>query len=213
TRLQVEHPITEFVAGVDLVRTQIQIAQGDPLPFRQEDLSQRGHAIECRIYAEDTEAGFLPSTGSLLRFDIPAGYNVRVDRGFRAGDDVTVHYDPMLAKLIVHARTRDEAIDKMRWALDHFIVHGVETNIDFLASVIVHEAFRRGETTTAFIDTFFANWAPSAEDPPPEVLIAAALFDRPEKNAAIKWGLDAFQVSKIGASLPWDLLGRWRMGE
>ncbi len=133
TRLQVEHPITEVVTGVDLVKLQLRVAAGEPLPFKQNDLSQRGHAIECRVYAEDPANGFLPSIGRVFTSVEPVGPGVRVDAGVTSGDEVTLHYDPMIAKLIVSGETRDDAIAKMLWALHHYVILGeVTTNIPFL---------------------------------------------------------------------------------
>ena len=141
TRLQVEHPVTEFVTGLDLVQWQIRVAASEHFPYGQEELTQRGHAIECRIYAEDPAHGFLPSTGKLLQYLEPRGPGIRLDAGFRAGDTVTHFYDPLLAKLIAHAENREAAIQKMQAALKEFVVHGVITNIDFLQSVLSHPDF------------------------------------------------------------------------
>jgi acetyl-CoA carboxylase biotin carboxylase subunit len=175
TRLQVEHPVTELVAGLDLVHWQIRIAAGEPFPFSQSSFTQRGHAIECRIYAEDPANGFLPSTGRLLQFVEPRGPGVRVDSGFATGDEVTHFYDPLLAKLVVHADDRASAIQRMHAALNDFIVHGVVTNIDFLQAVLAHPDFANGEVTTRWVETSF-HWSPPAE-PSFESLIAASLAD------------------------------------
>ncbi|MCL4829332.1 MAG: acetyl-CoA carboxylase biotin carboxylase subunit [Caldilinea sp.] len=153
TRLQVEHPITEAVTGVDLVKLQIRVAAGEPLPFTQADLSQRGHAIECRIYAEDPANNFLPAIGKVLTAVEPVGPGVRVDAGVTTGDEVTLHYDPMIAKLIVLGEHRRDAIGKMLWALRHYVVLGdIITNIAFLRQVLVHPRFQAGDTTTDFVD-------------------------------------------------------------
>ncbi len=175
TRLQVEHPITELTTGLDLVRWQIRIAAGERFAYSQEQLSQRGHAIECRIYAEDPANGFLPSTGKLLQFIEPRGPGIRVDSGFRAGDTVTHFYDPLLAKLIVHAENREAAIQKMQSALREFIVHGVVTNIDFMQDVLAHPDFAHGKVSTRWVENYF-KWSPPSE-PPLESLIFAALAD------------------------------------
>lgn len=177
TRLQVEHPITEQVTGVDLVKLQLRVAAGEPLPFRQEQLSQRRHALECRIYAEDPANGFLPSIGKVLRAVEPQGPGVRVDAGVTTGDEVTVHYDPMIAKLIALGEDRADALRKMDWALKHYVLLGLTTNIPFLRAVINHPVFRRGEATTDFIDREFAQWHPPAAEPPDLVLAAAALAE------------------------------------
>ena len=152
TRLQVEHPVTELVTGLDLVHLQIRIANGEPLPFQQSDLTQRGHAIECRIYAEDPASGFLPSTGKLLQFIEPRGPGIRVDSGYTMGSDVTHFYDPLLAKLIVYGESRDLAVQRMQAALKDFVVHGVVTNIDFLQSVLSHPDFKNGQVTTQWVE-------------------------------------------------------------
>ena len=175
TRLQVEHPVTELTTGLDLVHWQIRVAAGERFPYSQEGLTQRGHAVECRIYAEDPANGFLPSTGNLLQFIEPRGPGIRVDSGFTSGDEVTHFYDPLLAKLIVHAENREIAIQRMQAALKEFIVHGVIANIDFLQAVLSHSDFRNGVVTTRWVETNF-NWAPPSE-PSMESLVAAALAD------------------------------------
>jgi len=175
TRLQVEHPITELVSGIDLVQWQIRVAAGEPFPFSQADLYQRGHAIECRVYAEDPANGFLPSTGKLLQFIEPKGPNIRVDSGYTTGSEVTHFYDPLLAKLIVHAEDRQTAVQRMQTALREFIVHGVVTNIDFMQAVLAHKDFVQGEVSTSWAEQTFKNWNPA--EPSAESLIAAAFAD------------------------------------
>ncbi|HHY54009.1 MAG TPA: acetyl-CoA carboxylase biotin carboxylase subunit [Chloroflexi bacterium] len=156
TRLQVEHPITEAVTGVDLVKLQIRVAAGEPLPFTQAELSQRGHAIECRIYAEDPANHFLPAIGTVLTAVEPVGPGVRIDAGVTTGDEVTLHYDPMIAKLIVLGENRRDAIGKMQWALRHYVILGeVITNINFLRAVLDHPRFLTGDTTTDFVEAEF----------------------------------------------------------
>lgn len=152
TRLQVEHPVTELTTGLDLVHWQIRVAAGEHFPYQQEQLTQRGHAIECRVYAEDPANGFLPSTGKLLQYLEPKGPGIRVDSGFTAGNEVTHFYDPMLAKLIVQAETRESAIQKLQAALQEFIVHGVVTNIDFMQTVLSHPDFRAGKVSTSWVE-------------------------------------------------------------
>lgn len=175
TRLQVEHPITELVAGVDLVQWQIRIAAGEKFPFTQSDFHQHGHAIECRIYAEDPANGFLPSTGQLLQFIQPHGPGIRVDSGFAVGSDVTHFYDPLLAKLIVHAESRDAALERMKTALKDFVVHGVVTNIDFMRAVLETDDFKTGKVSTRWVESKFNEWTPVQPGLP--ILIAAALAD------------------------------------
>ncbi|HYQ81920.1 MAG TPA: biotin carboxylase N-terminal domain-containing protein, partial [Anaeromyxobacteraceae bacterium] len=157
-RLQVEHPITEAVTGLDLVRCQVEIAAGLPLPFRQEDLSARGHALECRIYAEDPASGFAPSPGRITRLREPQGPGVRVDSGIAAGFEVPVWYDPILAKVVAHAATRDAAIARMERALREYLVEGVATPIPFLLDLLRSEPFRAGRIHTGFVAEHFSDW-------------------------------------------------------
>ncbi|NWF63656.1 MAG: ATP-grasp domain-containing protein, partial [Chloroflexi bacterium] len=175
TRLQVEHPVTELVTGLDLVHWQIRIAAGEKFPFAQSDLRQHGHAIECRVYAEDPSTGFLPSAGRLLQFIQPHGPGIRVDSGFAAGDEVTHYYDPLLAKLIVHAGNREDAIKRMKNALNDFIIHGVATNIDYMRAILETEDFKQGKVSTRWVETEFRGWL--VPQPELHALIAAALAD------------------------------------
>ncbi len=175
TRLQVEHPITELTTGLDLVQWQIRVAAGERFPYSQEQLTQRGHAIECRVYAEDPANGFLPSTGKLLQFIEPRGPGIRVDSGFRAGDEVTHFYDPLLAKLIVFGESRESAIQKMQAALRDFVVHGVTSNVDFMQDVLSHKDFMSGNVSTKWVENNF-NWSPSSE-PSLNTIVAASLAD------------------------------------
>jgi len=160
TRLQVEHPVTELVTGLDLVRLQLDVAAGHPLPFAQGDVRLDGHAIEARLYAEDPARDFLPATGRVLLWEPPALPDVRWDTGVAAGTDVGVHYDPLLAKVIAHAPTRDEAIVRLRTALERLGVAGVTTNRAFLISVLSHPAFAAGDLDTHFIDRHLGADAP-----------------------------------------------------
>ena len=155
TRLQVEHPVTELITGVDLVREQIRIAEGHPISFKQEDLKISGHAVELRVYAEDTTAGFLPATGFLKRYSPPVGPGIRVDDGVEEGGEVSIHYDPMLSKLITHGPTREAAIDRMIYAIDNYDVVGVKTTLDFGRFAVDHEAFRSGVFDTGFVGEHF----------------------------------------------------------
>jgi 3-methylcrotonyl-CoA carboxylase alpha subunit len=153
TRIQVEHPVTEMTVGVDLVGLQVRLAKGDDLSELAQDSIQRaGHAIECRLYAENPKMNFLPSPGVLKRFHLPAeGDGLRIDTGVREGDQITFHYDPMIAKLVARGDTRDAAIDRMLQCLDELAVEGVATNTGFLARVLDHPAFRAGDTHTGFV--------------------------------------------------------------
>ena len=155
TRLQVEHPVTECITGIDLVREQIRIAEGHPISFSQEELKISGHAVELRVYAEDTAAGFLPDTGILKRYCPPVGPGIRVDDGVNEGADVSIHYDPMLSKLITHGHTREAAIDRMIQAIDNYEIVGVKTTLDFGRFACDHEAFRSGKFDTGFVDEYF----------------------------------------------------------
>src|SRR5436305_7288485 len=150
TRLQVEHPVTELVTGLDLVRLQLLVATGEPLPAEALESTMHGHAIEVRLYAEDAENGFLPATGTLRALDIDA--SVRVDSGFVAGDVVSTYYDPMLAKVIAHAPTRTEAASRLAAALQRARIHGVVTNRDLLVRILREEEFLAGGTDTAYLD-------------------------------------------------------------
>jgi acetyl/propionyl-CoA carboxylase alpha subunit len=177
TRLQVEHPITEMVTGLDLVKLQIKVALGEPLPFNQSQITARGHAIECRVYAEDTANGFLPAVGSVLLAKFPSMPGVRVDAGIETGDEVSIHYDPMIAKIIAYGQDRADAIHKLDVALRNIVILGVTTNVRFLRDVLAHPAFQRGEVTTNFIEREFAAWRPDVNDKSDVALIAAALMD------------------------------------
>ncbi len=155
TRLQVEHPVTECITNVDLVREQIRIAEGHTLAFEQADLEIRGHAIEVRVYAEDARAGFLPTTGTLQRYATPSGPGVRVDDGVEEGQEIPIYYDPMLAKLVVHGHNRDAAIERTLMAIDEYEITGVSTTLDFGRFAIDHGAFRSGNFDTHFVNEHF----------------------------------------------------------
>src|SRR5712692_2734209 len=144
TRLQVEHPETEQVVDVDLVRAQIEVASGSPLPWKQKELQQRGHAIEVRVYAEDPDDRFLPQSGTIAAYSEPSGPGVRVDSGVAAGSEVGVKFDPMLAKLICYAESREACIDRLDRALRDTVILGTKTNVSWLRRVITQPAFREG---------------------------------------------------------------------
>jgi acetyl-CoA carboxylase biotin carboxylase subunit len=154
TRLQVEHPVTELVTRIDLVREQISVAAGEPLSFVQEDVSLIGHAIECRIYAEDPNDNFLPSPGKITRLRIPHGPGVRDDGGVYEGSEVSIYYDPMISKFAVLGRDRAEAIDRMRRALMEYEISGIKTTLPFFREVMEDEEFRSGDLDTGFITRF-----------------------------------------------------------
>jgi len=186
TRLQVEHPVTEEITGLDLVRLQILIAQGAPLPLRQEDLVIRGHAIECRVYAEDPHNDFLPSTGTLLCWQEPPAAGVRYESGVETGSEVTIHYDPMLAKVIASASTRVEAAQRLARALGEMRVHGVRTNVPLLIQVLRHPAFLAGKLDTHFIGTHVvlgAQPTPEQEHADGVHAVATALWQQTQRHA------------------------------
>ena len=174
TRIQVEHPVTELVTGIDLVQWQIRIASGEALPFRQEDIQPRGWAIECRITSEDPGNGFLPSTGRVGYLHVPTGPGVRWDGGIAIGSEVGLHYDPMLAKLIVHGGTRDEAIQRMTRALHELALDGVETSRDFHLRVMEHPDYRSGDVSIQWLEQNLESIT-AAEPPADRVRLAAAL--------------------------------------
>lgn len=155
TRLQVEHPVTEMISGVDLVREQINVARGEKLSFTQDDLEINGHSLELRVYAEDPDAGFLPDIGKLKVYSPPSGPGVRVDDGFREGMDIPVYYDPMISKLCVHAATREEAMDRMVRAIEEYDIVGIRNTLSFGKFVMEHEAFRSGNFDTGFVKEHF----------------------------------------------------------
>lgn len=154
TRIQVEHPVTEFVTGVDLVKAQIKIAAGEPLDYTQDDIQVKGHSIECRINAENPKLNFRPSPGKILALHTPGGPGIRIDSAAYQGYTISPYYDSMIAKLIVYAPTRQEAIMKMKWALSEFIVEGIDTNIDFQLALVKCDEFQSGDYNNRFLDTF-----------------------------------------------------------
>ncbi len=163
TRLQVEHPVTELVTGRDLVWDMIRIAAGEPLGLRQEEVRLRGWAVEARIYAEDPARGFLPSSGRLVRYREPEGEGLRVDSGVVEGDEIPIHYDPMIAKLVAHGRDRDEAVARLADALDRYVIRGPGHNVSFLSAVVGHPRFKAGDLATDFIPAVFGERFQGAE--------------------------------------------------
>lgn len=162
TRLQVEHPVTEWTTGFDLVELQLRVARGEPLGFAQADLRQTGHSIELRVYAEDPANDFLPDIGTLVGYREPTGANVRVDSGYEQGMTIPIYYDPMLSKLIVYGETRAEAMDRMIEAIDGYRVEGVATTLPFGRFVMEHEAFRSGDFDTGFVKDYWTGEYPAA---------------------------------------------------
>ena len=205
-RIQVEHPVTEMVTGVDLVRQQILIASGERLAFAQDDLSQTGHAIECRIYAEDPRNNFLPSSGKITLFREPQGPGVRHDCGIYEGWEVPVHYDPILSKLIVHAEDRDAARARMRRALSDMSILGIATCLEYLAAIIDNEAYAAGETQTDFIERHMSDWTGgAASDGAEQVALIAAALELSSRSGAGR-------TVRERSPSPWDTLGSWRIG-
>lgn len=178
TRLQVEHPVTELITGLDLVSLQIDVANGLKLPFTQNDLTFSGHAIECRVYAEDPENNFLPSTGKLLCHRIPSGPGVRVDSGIEEGQDVSIYYDPMISKLCVHASDREKAIQKMKRALYEYDISGVSTTISFCLSVMRNKEFQDGNYDTHYVQNHFKPGKGSLNDDINIVALVSSLIKK-----------------------------------
>ncbi len=207
-RLQVEHPITELVTGVDLVKQQIKIASGEKLSLVQDDIKQRGHAIECRIYAEDPENNFFPSSGKILFMKEPAGPGIRHDCGIFSGFEVSVYYDPILSKVITWGETREEARRRMILALSKYTILGIKTTIEFLSSVMNHPEFVAGNTQTNFISKNMSDWAEKKKK--------KRFIDQALMAAAITYHTKpAFQKKtqiKERMPDPWLTVGKWSIG-
>ncbi|MGB6152421.1 MAG: acetyl-CoA carboxylase biotin carboxylase subunit [Pricia sp.] len=197
TRLQVEHPVTELITGLDLVEQQVKVARGEKLAFGQKDLTINGHALEVRVYAEDPLDNFMPSTGTLTTYRPPSGDGIRVDDGFEEGMIVPVHYDPMLSKLITYGKNRDEAIQLMIKAIDDYRVSGVATTLPFGKFVCEHEAFRSGQFDTHFVKDFYS----------PEQLIAQY---RQEKEIAALVGLQLYLEHGEKVNIPETRASHWK---
>jgi acetyl-CoA carboxylase, biotin carboxylase subunit len=203
TRLQVEHPITELVTGVDLVKEQIRIASGEKLSYGQADISQVGHAVECRIYAEDPDNNFMPSPGLISKISEPMGFGVRVDGYVYAGFEIPLHYDPMISKLVTWGKTREEAIKRMHRALGEYHVTGIRTSIDFLVKIMEIQAFLEGKYDTHFIeahrDSLFSVPVPPAEVE--DLALIAAFIEYlentiPKGNGVSHAGLSSWKMQK-----------------
>jgi acetyl-CoA carboxylase biotin carboxylase subunit len=211
TRLQVEHPVTELVTGLDLVHWQIRISAGEPLAFTQADVQQHGHAIQCRLYAEDPANGFLPATGPVLRFVEPEGPGIRVDSGITSGDEITIHYDPLIAKVIVYAEDRPSAIRRMQSALREAVLLGVKTNWQFLQDVLSHPDFKAGLAYTTWVEEIFEDWQPPECIIPPEVLVAAALTQFQTPFGASPSESPSSPLADPYS--PWRITNGYRLGE
>ena len=210
TRIQVEHPITEVTTGIDIVCEQIRIASGEKLRFSQEALSQRGHAVECRIYAEDPENSFLPSPGKIVAMREPHGPGIRVDSGIYEGFEVPVNYDPILSKLIVHAESREMSVRKMRLALADYKILGIKNNIAFLSEIVSHIEFMAGNTHTKFIDEHLPEWKHKRGEYEDIALISAALMEFDKKGRALHHRIIGSHSLRL---MPWQTTGHWRIGE
>ncbi len=207
TRLQVEHPVTEMVTGCDLVALQLQVAAGGALPFDQGGVAVDGHAIEARLYAEDPAAGFLPATGLLRHLRLPEGPQIRVDTGVRQGDTVSVHYDPMIAKIIAWGSDRPDALRRLSAALDDTEVVGLGTNADFLRAVVAHPAFADAQLDTRFIERHDSALLPAAAGAPDEVVFLAAL------GMVLQWRRDAGRRTAADPWSPWRDASGWRLND
>ncbi len=206
TRLQVEHPVTEMITGLDLVEWQLRIAMGEKLPLRQDEIARRGHAVEARVYAEDAAAGFLPSIGEISHWRAPKeDAALRVDTGFGAGDTVSQYYDPMLAKVIAHAETREAALMRLRHALSGFEVAGVTTNIAFLARLLADEAVIANAVDTGFIEREGAGLAAADAPSPYHIAAAVASILHREKKEQRRDAADPF--SPWAQGVPWMMFG------
>jgi len=223
TRLQVEHPVTEMITGLDLVEWQLRIAVGEKLPLSQKDVNQNGHAIETRIYAENPETGFLPSIGTLQRLAFPDTFqklqkteddashscsSIRIDSGVEQGGEISIHYDPLIAKLVVHADSRKQAIRTMQTALAQSGVLGVETNLGFLQSILLHPYFDAGKMDTLFVDSNLESLLEENQDSVEWVCwgtaIACLLEDYAESETKAQ--------ESIEPCSPWNSLNNWRTG-
>ena len=212
TRLQVEHPVTEAITGEDLVEWQIRVARGEPLPRRQEELSITGWAMEARLYAEDPDGGFLPSTGTLSSLAFGSGAGVRIDTGVEQGSRIGLDYDPMIAKVIAHGASRGEAIDRLIGALDATVVEGLKSNRAFLARLADHPEFRAGRVDTGFIGRHMAELGPALDCPAPVLLAAALGLGLPPADApaAERWPGSLFAAQPFRLNLPHEtMVGLW----
>ena len=207
TRIQVEHPVTEMITGIDLVKTQIEVAAGRPLPFRQKDIVTRGHAIECRIYAENPYNNFFPSPGKILFLQVPSGIGIRDDSGVYQGGEVTMYYDPLISKLIAWGTTREEAIGRMRRALSEYSVHGLVTNVAFHRWVLQHPRFLAGDYDTNFIAQEFRGLSGSADPARREAALAAAALAL--RNRELEQSARRTQATPAqGRQSLWKMAGR-----
>lgn len=205
TRLQVEHPVTECITNLDLVRLQLQVAAGEPLPTTAREPQLRGHAIECRLYAEDPHAGFLPASGTLHRVRLPTGPGIRVDGALCDGMQVSIYYDPLLAKLITYGADRDQCIARMQYALSQVALLGITTNCEYLQAILAHPAFQKGDLSTAFLEEHLADWTPALSPLSDVALAAVRLHELVGTKSSSASGGESHPVDT-----PWDSLPGWR---
>jgi acetyl-CoA carboxylase biotin carboxylase subunit len=207
TRVQVEHPVTEMITGLDIVKWMVRIAAGEELPFKQKEIEMKGWALECRVYAEDPETNFMPSPGLLIYVKAPSGPGIRDDSSIYSGCEITSFYDPMLSKLVVWADNREAAIDKMASALREYVVLGVKTNIGFLIRLMNDEEFRQGKIDTGFIERHPELLTPGTVDLEPALIAAALAVDDIEetvdsdKQPQSNWKLLGRKAALSGGSL------------
>ncbi|MEM8899450.1 MAG: biotin carboxylase, partial [Bacteroidota bacterium] len=197
TRLQVEHPVTEMITGIDLVEQQIRVARGEVLSFSQEDLNIQGHSLELRVYAEDPLDNFLPNVGTLSSYQVPEGEGIRVDDGYEEGMDIPIYYDPMIAKLITYGGSREEAIQLMIEAIQAYKIEGIATTLSFGKFVCEHEAFTSGEFDTHFVKKFYS----------PESILESS---KKEQEIAAKVGLKLFLEASRQLTPPVNADDSWR---
>ena len=200
TRLQVEHPVTEMICGVDLVKLQLRLSRGEGMPLAQQEIQPRGHAMQCRIYAEAPEEGFRADTGQITHLAVPSGAGIRWDSALRKGDEISPHYDSLLGKLVVHDETRIAAVQKMAWALKRLAILGVETNQNLLQDLLANPEIQQGTVDTDFVERVFpAGFSEDEEGLPAEVWLAAhALAEPPVAHGDAPDG-------------PWERADRFRM--
>ncbi len=208
TRLQVEHPVSELVSGTDLVVAQIRVAQGESISdMGLDQIEARGHAIEARLYAEDPAHGFLPQAGDLLLFEVPVGPGVRVDSGVRSGDAVTLHYDPMIAKITAHGEDRDQARRRLVQALRETVVLGVQTNLAYLIDVLEHDAFADGLVHTGFVESHMTPWPAEGVNGDATIWLAAAAVGFMGSSTTVRSNAGDLRPTSL-----WESLGPHRMG-
>jgi acetyl/propionyl-CoA carboxylase alpha subunit len=206
TRIQVEHPITEMVTGIDLVKEQIKIASGEPLSFGQNDITPRGHALECRVYAEDPASNFLPSAGKIVYLHEPSAPHLRIDTGVYFGCEVVVFYDPILSKVITWGKDRSESIARMILALSDYKVIGIKTNVRYLVEILKHPEFIAGNTYTGFLDEYLPGWTGTPPLEEFELAQIGAVLAMSRRVQETNGGDGKTEIPSV-----WSQLGSWEM--